>query len=173
MPTFTCFTAPEKLTLPQKAEIANWCTSVYHEEFGIKRYLIQVIFEEFASGDQYIAGQPAPDVVWIRCDVRSGRDEELKSRLLRRVQQGIAKTAKVPKDVIWFYLNDLPAMNIMEWGHIMPRPTPAETLEIVPVTDPEKVPHDDERWFEGLSEPFKTRLRSLEAATTSTSTAAH
>lgn len=75
MPTFTCFTAPGKLTLPQKAEIANWCTSVYHEEFGIKRYLIQVIFEEVASGDQYIAGQPAPDVVWIRCDVRSGRDE--------------------------------------------------------------------------------------------------
>lgn len=62
-------------------------------------------------------------------------------------------------------------MNIMEWGHIMPRPTPAETLEIVPVTDPGVVPHDDERWFGALSEPFKTRLRSLEAATTST--AAH
>lgn len=171
MPTFTCFTAPGKLTLPQKAEIANWCTSVYHEEFGIKRYLIQVIFEEVASGDQYIAGQPAPDVVWIRCDVRSGRDEALKSRLLLRVQQGVAKTAKIPEEAIWFYLNDLPAMNIMEWGHIMPRPTPAETLEIVPVTDPAIVPHDDERWFGALSEPFKTRLRSLEAATTST--AAH
>ena len=60
MPTFTCFTAPNKLTQAQKAEIANLCTDVYHEEFGIARYLIQVIFQEFGSGDQYIAGQPAP-----------------------------------------------------------------------------------------------------------------
>jgi hypothetical protein len=59
-------------------------------------------------------------------------------------------------------------MNIMEWGHIMPRPTAAETLEIVPVTDPGVVPHDDERWFEELSEPFKARMRSLGAITTPT-----
>ena len=167
MPTFTCYTAPEKLTVAQKAEIANWCTDVYHEEFGIARYLIQVIFEEFASGDQYIAGRPAPDVVWIQCYVRAGRDEELKGRLLRRVQQGVAKTANIPEESVWFYLTDIPAMNIMEWGHIMPRPTAAETLEIVPVTDPGVVPHDDERWFEALSEPFKARMRSLGAETPS------
>jgi phenylpyruvate tautomerase PptA (4-oxalocrotonate tautomerase family) len=161
MPTFTCFTAPKKLTLAQKAEIANLCTNVYHEEFGIARYLIQVIFEEFANGDQYIAGQPAPDVVWIQCYVRAGRDEELKARLLHRVQQGVAKTANVPEESVWFYLTDIPAMNIMEWGHIMPRPTQAETLSIETITDPRVVPHDDERWFEALSEPFKARLRAL------------
>ena len=91
MPTFECFTAPGKLTVVQKAQIANWCTSVYHEEFGIARFLIQVIFEEFASGDQYIGGQPAPDIIWIRCDVRSGRNEELKSRLLQRVQKALPR----------------------------------------------------------------------------------
>ena len=96
MPTFTCYTAPRKLTVDHKAEIANWCTNVYHEEFGIARYLIQVIFEEFGRGDQYIAGQPAPDVVWIQCYVRAGRDEELKSRLLRRVQQGVAQDRQHP-----------------------------------------------------------------------------
>jgi phenylpyruvate tautomerase PptA (4-oxalocrotonate tautomerase family) len=161
MPTFEFFTAPQKLTPTQKAEIANWCTKVYHEEFGIARYLIQVIFEEFANGDQYISGQPAPDVVWIRCDVRAGRNEELKARLLHRVQQSVAKTANVPEESVWFYLNDLPAMNIMEWGHIMPRPEPAETIDIVTVTDPGIVPHDDEHWFAELSEPFKERLRTL------------
>ena len=35
MPTFICFTAPGKLTLAQKGDIANWCTRVDHEEFGI------------------------------------------------------------------------------------------------------------------------------------------
>jgi hypothetical protein len=34
MPTFACFTAPGKLTLAQNGEIANWCTNLYHEEFG-------------------------------------------------------------------------------------------------------------------------------------------
>ena len=63
--------------------------------------------------------------------------------------------------MVWFYLNDLPAMNIMEWGHIMPRPNPAETIEIVTVTNPGSVVHDDEYWFEALSEPFKARLRAL------------
>lgn len=162
MPTFEFFTAPEKLTPTQKAEIADWCTKVYHEEFGIARYLIQVIFEEFAREDQYIAGEPAPDVVWIRCDVRSGRNEELKARLLHRVQQGVAKTSNIPQESVWFYLNDLPAMNIMEWGHIMPRPKPAETIDIVTVNDPQAVAHDDnEDWFAELSEPFKARLRAL------------
>jgi phenylpyruvate tautomerase PptA (4-oxalocrotonate tautomerase family) len=170
MPTFTCYTAPKKLTLTQKAEIANLCTNIYHEEFGIARYLIQVIFQEFANGDQYIAGQPAPDVVWIQCYVRAGRDEELKGRLLHRVQQAVAKTANVPEESVWFYLTDIPAMNIMEWGHIMPRPRPAETIAIVTVTDPRVVPHDDEHWFEDLSEAFKARLRALPTSTEYAST---
>ena len=173
MPTFECFTAPGKLTVVQKAQIANWCTSVYHEEFGIARFLIQVIFEEFASGDQYIGGQPAPDIIWIRCDVRSGRNEELKSRLLQRVQQGVAKTANIPEESVWFYLNDLPAMNIMEWGHIMPRPNAAETIDIVTVNDPGAVVQDDERWFEALSEPTKARLRALANDREYASTEAH
>jgi phenylpyruvate tautomerase PptA (4-oxalocrotonate tautomerase family) len=161
MPTFECFTAPGKLTLTQKEQIANWFTDVYHQEFGIARYLIQVIFQEFANGDQYIAGQPAPDVIWIRCDVRAGRNEELKARLLHGVQKGVAKAANIPEESVWFYLNNLPAMNIMEWGHIMPRPTPAETIGIETVTDPKVVPLDDLHWFDALSEPFKARLREL------------
>jgi phenylpyruvate tautomerase PptA (4-oxalocrotonate tautomerase family) len=173
LPTFECFTAPRKLTSAQKSQIANCCSDVYHQEFGIARYLIQVIFQEFANGDQYIAGQPAPDVIWIRCDVRAGRNEELKARLLRGVQRGVAKAAKIPEESVWFYLNNLPAMNIMEWGHIMPRPTPAETIDIETVTDPKVVPLDDEHWFEALSEPFKARLRGLSSAPEYASTEAH
>ena len=45
--------------MAQKEEIARWCTMVYHEEFHLARYLIQVIFYEIARGDQYIAGEPA------------------------------------------------------------------------------------------------------------------
>ena len=75
-----------------------------------------MIFQEFANGDQYIAGQPASDVIWIRCDVRAGRNEELKARLLHGVQKGVAKAANIPDESVWFYLNNLPAMNIMRVG---------------------------------------------------------
>jgi phenylpyruvate tautomerase PptA (4-oxalocrotonate tautomerase family) len=71
MPTYTCFTAEGKLTLAQKEEVARVLTDVYLEEFGLARYMTQVVFHDIATGDRYIAGKPArPDLVWIRCDVR-------------------------------------------------------------------------------------------------------
>lgn len=150
MPTYNCVTAPGKLTLAQKEEIARVCTDVYHEEFGIARYLIQVIFYEVANENRYIAGKPArPDLIWIRCDVREGRTEKMKTRLLHRVQEGVAETANVPEEAVWFYLDDLPAINIMEWGHRMPP------------FRPESVPHNDDAWFQELSAPFKESLQKL------------
>ena len=64
-------------------------------------------------------------------------------------------------------------MNIMEWGHIMPRPNAAETIDIVTVNDPGAVVQDDERWFEALSEPTKARLRALANDREYASTEAH
>ena len=150
MPTYSCFTSPGKLTLAQKEEIARICTDIYHEEFGIARYLIEVIFFEVAKDDRYIAGKPAPpDLLWIRCDVREGRTPEMKARLFHRVQQGVARAANVPEEAIWFYLDDLPSWNIMEWGHIMPK------------FRPELVPHQDDPWFQELSASFKESLQKL------------
>lgn len=69
-----------RLTLAQKDKIARVCTDVYHEEYGLARYLIQVMFCEIAEGDRYVAGQPAQsDLVWMRCDLREGRDEAQKA----------------------------------------------------------------------------------------------
>jgi phenylpyruvate tautomerase PptA (4-oxalocrotonate tautomerase family) len=150
MPTYTCFTAPGKLTAAQKKELADWLTTVYLEEFGLARYMTQVIFEEVAKEDRYIAGKPArPDLVWIRCDVREGRSVEMKTRLLHRIQQGVAKIANVPQEAVWTYFCDLAPENIMEWGHIMP-----------PLRDTR--PNDD-TWFQELSDPFKEYLRQLAA----------
>src|ERR1700722_6335392 len=120
MPTYTCFTAPGKLTTEQKKELANWLTIAYLEEFGLARYMTQVIFNEVAKDDRYIGGKPArSDLVWIRCDVRDGRSVEMKAKLLHRIQQGVAKIANVPNETVWTYFCDLRPENIMEWGHIM------------------------------------------------------
>ena len=150
MPTYNIFTSPGKLTLAQKEEIARVCTEVYHEEFGIARYLIQVVFYEVANNDRYIGAKPVqPDLIWIRCDVREGRTPEMKARLLHRVQQGIAKAANISEEAVWFYLDDLASVNIMEWGHIMPP------------FRPELAPHQDDPWFQAVSASLKERLQQL------------
>jgi phenylpyruvate tautomerase PptA (4-oxalocrotonate tautomerase family) len=146
MPTFTCFTSPGRLTQAQKDEIAGVCTDVYHEEFGLEGYLIQVIFCEVAEGDRYVDGRAAPsDVVWIRCDLREGRDEAQKAGLLHRLRQGVALSSNVSEEAVWIYICDIPPMNLMVWGHSMPALVAG-------------MPQDD-NWFEELSEATRARLR--------------
>jgi phenylpyruvate tautomerase PptA (4-oxalocrotonate tautomerase family) len=117
MPTYNVFATPVKLTAEKKKQIADCLTTVYNQEFGLPRYLTQVIFYEVAKDDHYIAGKPArPDVVWIRCDIREGRNEQMKAKLLQRVQQVVAKAADVPEEAVWIYFCDLPPEDIMEWG---------------------------------------------------------
>jgi len=109
-----------------------------------------VVFYEVANNDRYIGAKPVqPDLVWIRCDVREGRTPEMKARLLHRVQQGIAKAANISEEAVWFYLDDLASVNIMEWGHIMPP------------FRPELAPHQDDPWFQAVSASLKERLQQL------------
>ena len=81
MPTYNIFTSPGKLTLAQKEEIARVCTEVYHEEFGIARYLIQVVFYEVANNDRYISAKPVQQLHCVAVTVlrrhKSGRGAQL------------------------------------------------------------------------------------------------
>ena|ERR1700733_2815205 len=98
MPTYTCFTAPESLTDGGAKEGTRGLADypAYLDEFGLARYMTQVVFNKVAKDDR-IGGKPArPDLVWIRCDVREGRSVEMKARLLRRIQQGVAKIRQRP-----------------------------------------------------------------------------
>lgn len=148
MPTYTCYTAPGKLTAEKKQELADRLATVYFEEFGLARYMTQVLFFEVAKDDRYIGGKPArPDLVWIRCDIREGRTVEMKARLLHRIQQSVAKVANVPEEAVWTYFCDLPPEDIMEWGHIMP-----------PLSNSRPA---DDTWFQQLSDPFKEYVREL------------
>lgn len=144
MPTYACSTAAGRLTPAQKMDIVRCITTVHHEETGAPRYLVQVIFYEVASGNHYIAGELArPDQIWIRGDLRAGRTEEQKGKILLRIMQGAAKSADAPEEAVWVYLDDLPATNIAEYGRILP------------------LPGEEDAWFAALSDSLKARLRPL------------
>jgi phenylpyruvate tautomerase PptA (4-oxalocrotonate tautomerase family) len=122
-------------------DIVQCITRVHHEETGAPGYLVQVIFYEVASGNHYIAGELAsPEQIWIRGDLRSGRTEEQKAQILRRILQGVAKSTDAPEEAVWVYLSDIPATNIAEYGRILP------------------LPGGENAWFETLPDPLKARL---------------
>ena len=145
MPTYACSTAAEWLTSAQKLEIAKAITTIHHEETGAPRYLVQVIFYDISPDSHYIAGQLAPaGQMWIRGDIRDGRTEEQKHRMLSRLLQDVSKISELAEDEVWVYLSDIPAHNIAEYGRVLP------------------APGEEYAWFSTLPGPLRERLRPLE-----------
>ena len=144
MPTYVCSAATGRLTPVQKAEIARSITAIHHEETGAPRYLVQVVFHNLAPGSHYVAGELAPtDQIWIRGDIRDGRTDEQKSRILRRIMQGVGKASGAAEDAVWVYLSDIPGASVTEYGRALP---PAG---------------EEEAWFSSLPHAMQERLRSL------------
>ncbi|HEX9461638.1 MAG TPA: tautomerase family protein [Alphaproteobacteria bacterium] len=123
MPTYACSTAAGRLTPAQKADIVRSITAIHHEETGAPRYFVQVIFYELAPGNHFIGGQSAPaGQIWIRGDIRAGRSEEQKRKLISRILRDVSKTSAIAAEEVWVYLCDIPAHNIAEYGRVLPPP---------------------------------------------------
>src|SRR5919106_3694687 len=115
MPTYVCSAAAGRLTPVQKTEIVRSITAIHHEETGAPRYLVQVIFYDVAPDSHYVAGRPAPaNQIWVRGDIRSGRTNDQKSQMLRRIMQDVARASGAVEDTVWVYLSEIPAENIAE-----------------------------------------------------------
>jgi phenylpyruvate tautomerase PptA (4-oxalocrotonate tautomerase family) len=144
MPTYVCSAATGRLTPDQKAEIVRSITAIHHEETGAPRYLVQVIFHDVAPGNHYIAGQPAPaDQIWVRGDIRGGRTDEQKSKMLNRIMRDVGKASGAAAETVWVYLSDIPAQNIAEYGRVLPPPG------------------NEDSWFATLPNALRDKLRSL------------
>jgi len=144
MPTYVCAAAAGRLTPVQKAEIVRSITLIHHEETGAPRYLVQVIFYDVAPGSHYIAGRPASaNQIWVRGDIRSGRTNEQKTQLLRRITQDVGKASGAAEETVWVYLSEIPAENIAEYGRVLPPPG------------------SEDAWFATLPDALREELRSL------------
>lgn len=144
MPTYVCSAATGRLTSDQKTEIVRSITAIHHEETGAPRYLVQVIFNDVAPGGHYIAGRSAPaDQIWVRADIRAGRTDEQKSRMLRRLVRDVSKGSGAAEERVWVYLSEIPAENIAEYGRMLPPPG------------------SEDAWFATLPDGLRERLRPL------------
>jgi phenylpyruvate tautomerase PptA (4-oxalocrotonate tautomerase family) len=144
MPTYVCTAAAGRLTPAQKTEIVDSITTIHHEETGAARYFVLVILQDVAPGSCYLGNRPAPaDQIWIRGDIRSGRTNEQKSRMLRRIMQDVGRASGAAEESVWVYLSDLPAENLTEYGRILPSPG------------------QEDAWFSSLPAAMQERLRAL------------
>ena len=143
MPTYVCWTRAGQLSPDQRRRIAKSITEIHHDVALAPRYFVQVIFNELSPQSHYVAGEEAePSHIWIRADIRSGRTQEQKSRLLMRIVDEVGAISNAPRENIWVYVSDIPGTSVVEFGHILPQPG------------------EEDAWFAGLPYELQERLRS-------------
>ena len=123
MPTYACSITAGCLTPGQRSEIARSITVIHAEETGAPAYLVQVIFQEVPLHSHYVGGERAPvGRMWIRGDIRAGRTDPVKRRIIERIMHDTCSVADFPAEQVWIYLCDVPAPGIAEYGRILPEP---------------------------------------------------
>jgi len=144
MPTYLCHTATGALNPDQKADIARAITRAHSEEAKAPSYFAEVIFMDYPPSSYFLGGQPGPSTqIWIRGDIRAGRTQDQRARLLLRLAREVAELAGVAPEEVWVYLNELQAENMVEFGALLPKPG------------------EEEAWFLGLPEAVRCRLMAL------------
>jgi phenylpyruvate tautomerase PptA (4-oxalocrotonate tautomerase family) len=144
MPTYTVWAEPGVVPTEARARIATTLTELHHDIAIAPRYFVQVIFTELTSGAVYIAGQEANRRhVWIRADIRAGRTDDQKRKLLDRITDEVGQILGLPREEVWVYICDIPGANIAEYGRALPDPG------------------QEEAWFAGLPENLQRALDPL------------
>ncbi|HSY35567.1 MAG TPA: tautomerase family protein [Acidobacteriaceae bacterium] len=137
MPTYTVTTAINRLTPRQKTNIAQDITRIHKSVTGAPASFVHVIFTDLDPANQFVGGKPLQhDFLFLKGNLRAGRTLEQKQDLLLQLVQALADAAAAPKNAVWAYLDELPASQMVEFGHTLPQPgTEAEWLNALPPED--------------------------------------
>jgi len=145
MPTYVCGVPPKLQSYEQKNHIAVAIGRRHSEATGAPSFFVQVIVEENASARRYLGGDPADNHIWIRGDIRSGRSEEVRGKLMLNIMRDVSAIAKIREESIWVYLCNLEPTDMVEYGHVLP------------------APGKEQEWFETLPASLQAYLKGLGA----------
>lgn len=144
MPTYTVSAGADRLSPAVRSEIARSITAIHHEETGAPKYLAQVIFYDLGRASHFIGGQPAsPHQIWVHGEIRAGRTDEQKGKILQRILADVSRFADAPKEDVYVYIQDIPAQSVIEWGRTL------------------TAPGDEAAWFATLPPALQERLRQI------------
>ena len=126
MPLYICAAAKDAISAEQKRQIANEVTRVHCEVTGAPRTFVHCFF--FDQGSPQIellqtvfkAESDKPYVLFG--NLRAGRTEETKDRVINDMCNGVAGILDVARDQIEMATQDIPAKWVMEGGDLLPEP---------------------------------------------------
>jgi len=131
MPTYVCTTRPGLLDEHQRTAIAGAISRAHEAATGAPVFFAQVVFAETAH--RYIGGARSDAHVMVRGDIRAGRSEDQRTGLIRAIARDVAEIAGAAADDVWVYLNELAPTDMIEFGHVLPKPgAEAAWLEALP-----------------------------------------
>ncbi|CAN5335373.1 tautomerase CCH2 [soil metagenome] len=123
MPTYTVTTANVSLSASQKSQIAAAITAAHHESTGAPAFFAQVIFRAIDNGEHFIGGKPnASPHIFIQGLIRSGRALDVKQKLMGEAAYKVRTIAGVGAEDAWFYIQEIDAPQMIEFGRILPEP---------------------------------------------------
>lgn len=143
MPTYVCSTPVGALTAEQKTAIAKAICRDHSDATGAPPFLVQVVFEEKDPQERFLGGEAGSRHFWIRGDIRAGRPNAQREKLMLSIMKDVSQIAGVREDSIWIYICNLEPTDMVEYGRVLP------------------APGEEKAWFESLPESLREHLASL------------
>lgn len=144
MPTYVVSAAAGRFTEDEKLRIAQAITHSHNEATGAQCFFAQVIFNEVIRGNHFIGGSLLrAEQIFVHGHIRAGRPDDKKQLLLSKIVDSVTKIASVERRFVWVYISEIPALQMIEYGHELP------------------LPGQEERWLEDLPQADREYLLSL------------
>ena len=145
MPTYTLKYSNLNLSQKQKNLIAKSITNCHSKFTGANTFFAQVIFQKNENQSHYIGGKLIKSKeIFLNGQIRSGRSKKIKKQLILALKQILIKKAKLQKEFIWVYLDELPPEQMVEYGEILPKSG------------------KEKKWFNSLSFNLRKKLKRIE-----------
>ncbi|WP_406698056.1 tautomerase family protein [Singulisphaera sp. Ch08] len=123
MPLYSIMTQSGTLDGSQKANLAAEITTLHVELSGVPRNWVHVIFQDYAPGSGFIAGEVGPTVS-LTLSIRTGRTADYQHNLLTRLWALLQKATTAIDDQIVIGIQEVPPVHAMEMGQVMPDVAP-------------------------------------------------
>lgn len=143
MPTYVCSFPHGLLDEAKRAQIAQAIAARHAEATGAPAFFVQVVIDESPHRTRFLGGSVSDAHVWIRADIRAGRAEAVRQGLMLNIMADVSAITAIAAQDIWVYINNLEPTDMVEFGHVLPRPG------------------EEQQWFEGLPAPLQKYLSSL------------
>jgi phenylpyruvate tautomerase PptA (4-oxalocrotonate tautomerase family) len=123
MPTYTLTVPHGQWDASQKSRAAAAIARIHNEVTGAATFFAQVIIHELPDENYFVGGVPLQAAqVHLQGQIRAGRSAADRNRLLIALRDGLVAETGCAKSDVWIYLVDLPARDMIEYGHILPEP---------------------------------------------------